>query len=98
MITRATASRPDLGADLEALHRLLADTATEDTAGRDLVVRFQQVCGPVMAKGVEDTTFYRWHRMVALNEVGGDPLTLDSPGPEPCTHGHCIRRPTIPTG
>ncbi|MEJ7756999.1 MAG: hypothetical protein WKF83_12425 [Nocardioidaceae bacterium] len=31
-------------------------------AGRDLVVRFQQTCGPVMAKGVEDTTFYRWHR------------------------------------
>jgi maltooligosyltrehalose synthase len=27
----------------------------------------------VMAKGVEDTTFYRWNRFVALNEVGGDP-------------------------
>jgi (1->4)-alpha-D-glucan 1-alpha-D-glucosylmutase len=39
----------------------------------DLVVRFQQTCGPVMAKGIEDTAFYRWHRLVALNEVGGDP-------------------------
>ena len=38
----------------------------DDAAGRDLVVRFQQVCGPVMAKGVEDTTFYRWHRLIAL--------------------------------
>ena len=39
----------------------------------DLVVRFQQTCGPVMAKGIEDTAFYRWHRLVGLNEVGGDP-------------------------
>jgi (1->4)-alpha-D-glucan 1-alpha-D-glucosylmutase len=38
-----------------------------------LVTLFQQVCGPVMAKGVEDTAFYRWSRLVALNEVGGDP-------------------------
>ncbi len=58
---------------------LLADTSSDDPAGRDLVVRFQQVCGPVMAKGVEDTTFYRWHRLIALNEVGGDPRVLDSP-------------------
>ncbi len=42
--------------------------------GRDeLIVRFQQTCGPVMAKGVEDTAFYRWSRLVALNEVGGEP-------------------------
>jgi (1->4)-alpha-D-glucan 1-alpha-D-glucosylmutase len=38
-----------------------------------LVTLFQQACGPVMAKGVEDTAFYRWSRLVALNEVGGDP-------------------------
>ena len=41
-----------------------------------LVILFQQVCGPVMAKGVEDTAFYRWSRLVALNEVGGDPDRL----------------------
>jgi (1->4)-alpha-D-glucan 1-alpha-D-glucosylmutase len=39
----------------------------------ELVVRFQQTCGPVMAKGVEDTAFYRWFRLSGLNEVGGDP-------------------------
>ena len=38
-----------------------------------LIVHFQQTCGPVMAKGVEDTAFYRWTRLIALNEVGGDP-------------------------
>ena len=36
-------------------------------------MRFQQTTPPVHAKGVEDTAFYRWHRLVALNEVGGDP-------------------------
>ena len=30
-----------------------------------------------MAKGIEDTAFYRWHRLVGLNEVGGDPDLLD---------------------
>jgi (1->4)-alpha-D-glucan 1-alpha-D-glucosylmutase len=36
------------------------------------VVRFQQLSAPVMAKGVEDTAFYRYLRLLALNEVGGD--------------------------
>ena len=39
----------------------------------ELVVRFQQVCGAVQAKGVEDTAFYRWTQLVSLNEVGGAP-------------------------
>jgi (1->4)-alpha-D-glucan 1-alpha-D-glucosylmutase len=36
-------------------------------------MKFQQVTGPVMAKGMEDTAFYRYLRLVSLNEVGGDP-------------------------
>lgn len=36
-------------------------------------LRFQQLTGPVMAKAVEDTAFYRYGRLIALNEVGGDP-------------------------
>ena len=36
-------------------------------------MHFQQVTGPVMAKAVEDTAFYRYFRLLALNEVGGDP-------------------------
>jgi (1->4)-alpha-D-glucan 1-alpha-D-glucosylmutase len=39
----------------------------------EFVTRFQQATGPVMAKGVEDTAFYRYVRLLALNEVGGDP-------------------------
>ena len=37
------------------------------------VLKFQQATGPVTAKGVEDTTFYVYNRLVALNEVGGEP-------------------------
>ena len=70
---------------LEALHGLVlgeppAGALAGDGADRhdladlaDLVVRFQQTCGPVMAKGIEDTAFYRYLRLTALNEVGGDP-------------------------
>ncbi|MEJ0093878.1 MAG: malto-oligosyltrehalose synthase [Methylocella sp.] len=36
-------------------------------------MKLQQYSGPVMAKGLEDTAFYRYNRFVALNEVGGDP-------------------------
>jgi (1->4)-alpha-D-glucan 1-alpha-D-glucosylmutase len=36
-------------------------------------MKAQQYSGPVMAKGLEDTAFYRYNRFVALNEVGGDP-------------------------
>src|SRR5262249_5520784 len=39
----------------------------------ELVMRFQQVTGPAMAKGAEDTAFYCYNRLVSLNEVGGDP-------------------------
>jgi (1->4)-alpha-D-glucan 1-alpha-D-glucosylmutase len=43
---------------------------------RDFVMKFQQYTGPVTAKGVEDTAFYRYNRLVSLNEVGGEPDTF----------------------
>ncbi|MBF0147087.1 MAG: malto-oligosyltrehalose synthase [Magnetococcales bacterium] len=39
----------------------------------DFAMKFQQVSSPVIAKGVEDTAFYRYHRLVSLNDVGGEP-------------------------
>ena len=39
----------------------------------EFVMKFQQVTGPVMAKGMEDTAFYIYNRLVSLNEVGGHP-------------------------
>jgi (1->4)-alpha-D-glucan 1-alpha-D-glucosylmutase len=42
-------------------------------ARREFTMKFQQLTAPVMAKGVEDTAFYRWYALPSLNEVGGDP-------------------------
>ena len=39
-------------------------------------MRFQQTCGPAMAKAIEDTAYYRYVRLVGLNEVGGDPTRV----------------------
>jgi len=43
---------------------------------RLFVMRFQQLTGPVMAKGLEDTAFYRYCPLLSLNEVGGSPETF----------------------
>ena len=51
--------------------------APEDQASAlEFATRFQQTSGPVMAKALEDTTFYRYNRLIALNEVGGAPDRL----------------------
>ena len=39
-------------------------------------MKVQQLSGPVMAKGLEDTAFYRYNRFIALNEVGGEPQRI----------------------
>jgi (1->4)-alpha-D-glucan 1-alpha-D-glucosylmutase len=66
-VTAVRERRPDLQAAVDALHPVLAQ------AGTEAATRFEQTSGPVMAKGVEDSAYYRWARFVALNEVGGDP-------------------------
>lgn len=43
---------------------------------RDFILRFQQLCAPVMAKGFEDIALYRYNRLLALNEVGSSPERL----------------------
>jgi (1->4)-alpha-D-glucan 1-alpha-D-glucosylmutase len=48
----------------------------QSNAVRRFALRFQQFSSPVAAKGVEDTAFYQYHRLVSLNEVGGDPATF----------------------
>ncbi len=85
MVGRARAARQDLTAELATLETLLSDTSAAADPGRpatcDLLVRFQQTCGPALAKGLEDTAFYRMHRLVALAEVGGDLDAFDRDGP-----------------
>lgn len=71
--------------DVAALDRLppaiAAALRSADVTPPEFVVRFEQTTGAVMAKGIEDTAMYRDVRLLALNEVGGDPdrfgLTVD---------------------
>jgi len=63
----ALAARPDLATELDVV------TAALSHPSNAAAIRFQQTSGMVMAKGVEDTAFYRWNRLVSLNEVGGEP-------------------------
>ncbi len=64
---------------------------------RELVLRVQQLTGPVMAKGLEDTVFYRYYPLASLNEVGGRPTA----GPVEPSHFHSFcadRREHWPAG
>jgi (1->4)-alpha-D-glucan 1-alpha-D-glucosylmutase len=69
-----------LGGDVDAGRRPVRD---------DLIIRFQQTCAAVQAKGVEDTATYRWTRLVSANEVGADP---DHPGRRPAEFHRFARR------
>jgi len=72
---------PDIDPSVfDFLHRLLSGRLTAQpksgfnrTSVRRLAMKLQQYSGPVMAKGLEDTAFYRYNRLIALNEVGGEP-------------------------
>jgi len=72
-LAEARLRRPDIDPELVAFlgRILLLQETGEHTA--ELVARFQQTSDPVTAKGVEDTAFYQYNRLVALNDVGGDP-------------------------
>jgi (1->4)-alpha-D-glucan 1-alpha-D-glucosylmutase len=63
----AAKRRPDQASAIDQLSPRLHDHCD------DLALRMQQLSGAAMAKGVEDTAYYRYSRFVALNEVGGDP-------------------------
>jgi len=86
-------ARADWFAADEGIFDFLRDTLTMDLIKperaahsgprvRRFALKLQQFTGPMMAKSLEDTTFYRYHRLLALNEVGGDPsaraLTSDA--------------------
>ena len=66
-IVEAGRRRPELTGTISSLQPLLADPA------HPVAIRFQQTSGMVMAKGVEDTAFYRVSRLASLTEVGADP-------------------------
>ncbi|HYX44287.1 MAG TPA: malto-oligosyltrehalose synthase, partial [Acidimicrobiales bacterium] len=85
-VEEASGNRPDLDPRLFAF---LADVLLLRVPGpeaEELLLRFQQLTGPVMAKGAEDTAFYCYRRLLSLNEVGGDPGRFGTTVDE--FHGH----------
>ncbi|HEY5821134.1 MAG TPA: malto-oligosyltrehalose synthase [Propionibacteriaceae bacterium] len=66
-LAEAAERKPELADTLSALSPRLHDPEDE------LARRLQQLSGATMAKGIEDTAYYRYSRFVALNEVGGNP-------------------------
>ncbi|AHE98727.1 malto-oligosyltrehalose synthase [Thioalkalivibrio paradoxus] len=72
-LEQAAERAPELDPELLRFLRRLLLVQIEGELETELALRFQQLTGPAMAKGVEDTAFYRFPRLLALNEVGGDP-------------------------
>ena len=65
-------------------------SAAERAMWLEFTLKLQQVTGPVTAKAVEDTAFYNYHRLIALNEVGGDPRVFGTTLHE--FHAFCAER------
>lgn len=72
-VAAARERRADLDGVLTDLARVLGADATREADLAEVARRFQQTSGMIMAKGVEDTAFYRWTQLTSLTEVGGDP-------------------------
>jgi len=70
---------PDLAEEFRFLEKVFLNEYREDLSAEEkelrvyFVMRFQQLTGPLMAKGLEDTALYVYNRLLSLNEVGGDP-------------------------
>jgi (1->4)-alpha-D-glucan 1-alpha-D-glucosylmutase len=91
-IKKAKVNRTDLDGDLFDFFRDILLLRVRGELESELVMRFQQLTGPVMAKGVEDTAFYCFNRLVSLNEVGGDPGRFGLPQDE--FHAACAETQT----
>lgn len=88
-VEAAREGRPEVDADLLSFVRNILCGWIQGELEQELVARFQQLSGAVMAKGFEDTALYRHHRLVCLNEVGGDPRRF---GEDPADfHAWCQR-------
>ena len=72
-LAAARERRPDLDAELFEFLEAILLRRLRGQLEDEVLLRFQQLTGPARAKGIEDTAFYCYHRLVSLNEVGGDP-------------------------
>jgi len=91
-VASAKTQRSDIDAGLLDFIGSILSLQSRGGLETEFLLRFQQFTSPVMAKGVEDTAFYCFNRMVGLNEVGGAPnekgVTIDQ------FHDYCARMQT----
>ncbi|MFP3866833.1 MAG: malto-oligosyltrehalose synthase [Desulfobacteraceae bacterium] len=84
-LQQARVKNPDLCSEVDFLEELLFWGCTKNSGDPDkpavlhFIMRLQQLSGPLMAKGFEDTTLYIYNRLISLNEVGSDPKRFGMP-------------------
>ncbi|MHB8587400.1 MAG: malto-oligosyltrehalose synthase [Candidatus Dormibacteraceae bacterium] len=88
-VSEAGHRRPEMDPELLGFIGELLLIEHDGHLEREFAARFQQFTPAVMAKGVEDTAFYRYNRLASLNEVGGDPARFGRPVDE--FHASCAR-------
>jgi (1->4)-alpha-D-glucan 1-alpha-D-glucosylmutase len=95
-VDKAFKTNPGLLYELRFIERFLLFACEEDLSQEEkdqwihFVMRFQQLTGPLMAKGFEDTTLYLYNRLISLNEVGGSPERFGVTCEE--FHEFCVNR------
>ncbi len=78
-VEKALSHNPSLKYEIDYIKKFLmldlsgVYSAEQRSMAVDMIKRFQQLTGPLMAKGFEDTALYIYNRLISLNEVGGDP-------------------------
>ena len=78
-VAKAKEQNPEQVLELEFIENLLLQEYVQELTTRErnewlrVVMKFQQLSGPLMAKGLEDTVLYIYDRLISLNEVGGSP-------------------------
>jgi (1->4)-alpha-D-glucan 1-alpha-D-glucosylmutase len=84
-IDKAKKTKPALADTIDLVGRFLlfdpsgADVPSGDSQALDFLMKFQQLTGPVMAKGFEDTLLYNYNRLISLSEVGASPNRFGIP-------------------
>lgn len=102
-VAKAKRKNPSLNVSIfDFLKDVLLLRFPEEFTGRerrewlDFTMRFQQITSPVTAKGIEDTAFYVFNRLVSLNEVGGVPDRFGTP--MEAFHGQNLDRKKMKSG
>jgi (1->4)-alpha-D-glucan 1-alpha-D-glucosylmutase len=74
-LKNSNARNKKIKTEIDAIEKLIEETPSSSSA-LEFIMRLQQFTGPIIAKGVEDTAFYVYNRLLSLNEVGSNPANF----------------------